>query len=80
MSHTSFKWNVKTDDIAMDFVLDFQIEGGQWRRLRPAQARVSKDHAVTQQDGPEEVSWETLDDFLAAPETPATGANTIARK
>ena len=71
--HANLRRNVKMDDSNLGLVLDFCIGDGDWKRIRPDEARKAK---LNQNDrsGVEEVGSKDLDELLGRI-SPASGAN-----
>ena len=67
---------VKFDDAALDLMMDVKL-GDEWKRIRPAEARVAVQNNPKIRRGPEEMTGEDLSSLVstALSKTPATGAN-----
>ena len=80
MAHPGLKRSVKFDDEHLGLILDIQIPGQDWRRIRPDQARAAgAANPALIRSGPQELSGNMIANTIreghdAAP-SPLTGAN-----
>lgn len=75
-SDDTVRRSVKFDDSAMDLMMDVKL-GEEWKRIRPAEARIALLNNPKMRRGPEEMSGEDLSGLVskALARSPATGAN-----
>ena len=64
MAHAGVKRSVKFDDEAHGLMLDLQIPGQDWRRIRPDQARAARDLDPKLRTGPLELSGSMISDTI----------------
>ena len=74
MANPDMKRSVKFEDEEMGLVLDVQMPGEEWRRIRPSQARAARESDPTLRSGPLDFSSDMLTKALTK-KTPLTGAN-----
>ena len=77
-THPGLKRSVKFDDECLGLVLDVQVPGQDWSRIRPDQARAARDVDPALRTGPLELSGEMIAGTIRGPSAsnpPLTGAN-----
>ena len=80
MAHQGMKRSIKFDDENHGLVLDIQVPGQDWRRIRPDQARVAKKSDPRLRSGPLEMTSDMIAGTLASaplrtcPALPSTSA------
>ena len=77
MANPDMKRSVKFEEEEFGLVLDVQLPGQDWRRIRPHQARTAREIDPSLRTGPQDLSPDMLARALAttAAGPPLTGAN-----
>ena len=79
MANPEMKRSVKFDDDQLGLMLDIQLPGQDWRRIRPDQARAARDNNPRLRLGPLELTSDMISGAIeeASSQPPLTGANAV---
>ena len=77
MANKEMKRSVKFDDECYGLMLDVQLPGQEWRRIRPAQARAARRADPSLRSGPSELSLDMIAGAIRGPSHESGGSLSI---